>query len=353
MNNDNIISLKNLQRLEINKKHIPYLLNIYEEKGKTFYYNNLFNKSTVVLMKNNSDENIYYFLKYLDLNWTEAKIKLWSRKTLKPKNKEETFVHNFKKAVRKIDFAVKDIELYVSEINDLISILSHDLEKITFANKSDYIFDQTSISAKQMLNEIINLYRRYDEKNEVEKVMLIINFYIDLYNLKLFTKHNELISIILLYFLIKSKFSCFNFVPFFKYIYEYKDELKQAALESSYKWEAGFAKIDLYYDILLKIVKKGYIDLKNKGHKFSFDEKTNKTDNIEGSILNGPDVFSKEDVRLRHPNSSDSTISRTLKRLNMEGKIRLIGIGRNAKWHLVEKNTVTQLSLFSNGEFEK
>jgi len=43
-------------------------------------------------------------------------------------------------------------------------------------------------------------------------------------------------------------------------------------------------------------------------------------------------VFSKDDIRLKHPLISDSTINRTLKRLQQENKIRPLGKGRSAKW---------------------
>ena len=44
------------------------------------------------------------------------------------------------------------------------------------------------------------------------------------------------------------------------------------------------------------------------------------------------DVFAKDEIRERHPLISDSTINRTLKRLQEEGKIRPLGKGRSAKW---------------------
>jgi len=64
------------------------------------------------------------------------------------------------------------------------------------------------------------------------------------------------------------------------------------------------------------------------------------------------EIFTKEDLRKRHPNVSDATIDRTLKRLKLEDKIRPLGKGRSSKWQRIisgnKKYGIEQLSLFND-----
>jgi predicted HTH transcriptional regulator len=87
-------------------------------------------------------------------------------------------------------------------------------------------------------------------------------------------------------------------------------------------------------------------------HEYAFEKELNKSDNIENSILKMEEIFTKEDIRKRHPNVSDATIDRTLKRLKDEDKIRPLGKGRSSKWQRIvsghKKLGVEQLSLFND-----
>ena len=85
---------------------------------------------------------------------------------------------------------------------------------------------------------------------------------------------------------------------------------------------------------------------------YKFDSNLNKSDNIENTIYKLPNqIFTKDDIRLRHPYTSLSTINRTLQRLRDENIIRPTGVGRSAGWiRLVERDKFQtdfkQLDLF-------
>ena len=87
-------------------------------------------------------------------------------------------------------------------------------------------------------------------------------------------------------------------------------------------------------------------------HEYMFEKELNKSNNIENSILKLDEIFTKEDLRKRHPNVSDATIDRTLKRLKDEDKIRPLGKGRSSKWQRIisghRKFGIEQLSLFND-----
>ena len=84
---------------------------------------------------------------------------------------------------------------------------------------------------------------------------------------------------------------------------------------------------------------------------YEYDSKLNKGDNIENTIYRVPQIFTKDDIRIKHPYVSDSTINRTLQRLRDEGKISPLGTGRSAKWMRVTQtperfNPYEQLDIF-------
>jgi len=86
--------------------------------------------------------------------------------------------------------------------------------------------------------------------------------------------------------------------------------------------------------MLLDINRNLYADLADLAREYHYENTLDisKTDYIENTIDKLEEVFTKEDIRLKHPLISDSTINRTLKRLQEENKVRPLGLGRNAKW---------------------
>jgi hypothetical protein len=178
------------------------------------------------------------------------------------------------------------------------------------------------------------------------------NFYVDFMNLNCFNKENELIGLVLLYALIIRDFSVFKYVSFFKYFLKEKDGWKSGLITANYYWSSGYAQTEMISRILLNILIHSYEEVDDMAHEYVFEKELNKSNNIENSILKLDEIFSKEDLRKRHPNVSDATIDRTLKRLKDEDKVRPLGKGRSSKWQRIvsgnKKFGIEQLSLFND-----
>jgi hypothetical protein len=168
--------------------------------------------------------------------------------------------------------------------------------------------------------------------------------------MNIFTKHNDIIGMIVLYALLLKHFNVFKYVSFFKYFLTIKDTWNQGLITANYYWSSGFAQTDMLNRLLVDLLIKAYEEVDNMSHEYEFEKNLNKSDNIENSILKLQEIFTKEDLRKRHPNVSDATIDRTLKRLKDENKIRPLGRGRGSKWQRIikgnKKALVEQLSLF-------
>ena len=77
------------------------LFKLYESKGQSFYYKDLFSRDDEVMSRNTVEQDTEALAYYLELKLTPPRIKLLSdtRKNFVSKNKDETL---FKKTLKKV-----------------------------------------------------------------------------------------------------------------------------------------------------------------------------------------------------------------------------------------------------------
>ena len=272
-----------------------------------------------------------------------------------PRTKDEFLLSNIKSSLNQLHKRPEDFELLVNEVGNLIKLLSKNADAIQFNTydlEEEGMLKSKKHSKKDDLEKLMNLFEKNLKTRKYELTQLISNFYIDFLNLNILSKHNDLVGLILLYALLAKDFSVFKYVSFFKYFLKEKDGWKSGVITANYYWSSGYAQTDMVSRILLNILISSYEEVDDMAHEYVFERELNKSNNIENSILKLDEIFSKEDLRKRHPNVSDATIDRTLKRLKDEDKIRPLGKGRSSKWQRIvsgnKKFGVEQLSLFGD-----
>ena len=82
-------ALANIGRIQISNEVMLLLLSLYESKGKSFYYDDLFSRDVVSFEKKTMEINLISIAKYLELSMTEARIKLFAKKKMVPRTKDE------------------------------------------------------------------------------------------------------------------------------------------------------------------------------------------------------------------------------------------------------------------------
>ncbi|PKK98432.1 MAG: hypothetical protein CVV57_06900 [Tenericutes bacterium HGW-Tenericutes-2] len=348
-------ALMNMDRIQINNEMMMLLLSLYESKGKTFYYDDLFNRDLHAFEKKTMESNLIAIAKYLDLSMTDSRIKLFAKKPMTPRTKDEFLLSNIKSSLNQLHKRPEDFELLVNEVGNLIKLLSKNADPIQFNTydlEEEGMLKSKKHSKKDDLEKLMNLFEKNLKTRKYELTQLISNFYIDFLNLNILSKHNDLVGLILLYALLAKDFSVFKYVSFFKFFLKEKDGWKSGVITANYYWSSGYAQTDMVSRILLNILISSYEEVDDMAHEYVFERELNKSNNIENSILKLDEIFSKEDLRKRHPNVSDATIDRTLKRLKDEDKIRPLGKGRSSKWQRIvsgnKKFGVEQLSLFGD-----
>lgn len=355
-------ALENIDRFQLDNKKLMLLIDIYEEKGREYYYNALFKKDQDSLLKRVYREDMFYLGLLLEIDFTESKLKQWSKKDFVSRTKEEALFNNYKKAIKAIHKNGRDFELFHSNFDELANLLSKGTNKIKYADSDQsLVIDKPNLFSQQKpkerkiikLDQLVNTFNEEAKRKNHEYLTLVINFYIDFINMNFFTALNEEMGLIMFFGLIQKHFQVFRYVSFFKHLFHKKVKFYQGVSEANYNWDEGYSRFDFLYTAVIELMKESYDELKGLAHKYSFERTLIKTDDVEGSILKGNVIFSKADVRKNNPHVSDSTINRTLKRMQDEGTVRCLGTGRSAKWQLIRPGDkeITQLELFSDGDF--
>lgn len=346
-------ALANIGRIQISNEVMLLLLSLYESKGKSFYYDDLFNRDVQAFEKKTMEINLISIAKHLELSLSEARIKLFAKKKMVPRTKDEHLLANIRIALLQLQSNPDEFEFLVNEIYNLAKLISKDYEPITFNTydkSEDGLLKTKKVSKREDLEQLLNLFEKSLRSKKHELTQLISNFYVDFLNMNIFTKHNDKIGMIVLYALLLKHFNVFKYVSFYKHFLDIKQTWDQGLITANYYWSSGFAQTDMLNRLLVDLLIKSYQEVDMMSHEYEFEKNLNKSDNIENSILKLTEIFTKEDLRKRHPNVSDATIDRTLKRLKDENKIRPLGRGRGSKWQRIikgnKKALVEQLTLF-------
>lgn len=211
-------SLKNISRTQLNSEKLMLLLDTYEQKGKEYYYDKLFEKDEEILFTSSLEEDIYYIGKFFQFDFTDFKLRQWSKKNFQARNKEEEQFNNYKTVLRRIRRAGKSFELVHTHIVDLSRLISKNVRKVNVNYKDNpekTVYNTNSRTPMTFdLEELIRLFNSEISHKNHETIALIINFYIDFINMEIFTSYNKEMGLFLMYALLLKHFNVFKYVSF-------------------------------------------------------------------------------------------------------------------------------------------
>ncbi len=349
--------LKNINRFVLTNDHVLKLTKLYQSKGKDFYYETVLKKNIDAISYDVAVRDTFFISKMLFPDMTDQRIKLISKENNIPQNNKEKMVLNVKNTIllthkRSGDFVINSVS-----ITDMAKFLFKGVKTIKYTkykdeSKNDVFSRNKSYSKEILLDELCELYLSIKKEDKNEVLLLVLNFYIDFLNLKIYESDNELIGLLLISLLLQNEgFKVFKYNSFYELYYEQLDIFKMAITQASFNWEQGYAQVYAIFEKYTDVLNQCYLETEEFIRDFEFEQGLKKGDNIENSVYKVGEIFTKEELRLRHPYVSDSTINRTLVRLRDEGIISPLGTGRSAKWiRVIDKPTkVTdyeQLSIF-------
>ncbi len=345
--------LETLPKKQMPNNIIMQTIRLYRETGKNNYYESLFSKDFEFTSKQLATLDAYSFYRcfYSDLKLPESRMKSLQLDSSKPKNRSEQLYKNILE-IFKIIHAPKraDFELTVPEIHNLVTLLYKDYypkEQLTYQKvdrQKHSLLSTESVSKREMLEAMIQSYQALKKSNEYEATYLHLNFMIDFMNMDVYKiPENSVIAILVYYILgMQEGMMASRYVSFFSRLLINIKEYQQARDLTRLNWKEGYSEIMPLHRFFLSLYDHLYEELEETARDYDYEShlEISKSDYIENTIDKLNQVFSKEDIRMKHPLISDSTINRTLKRLQEENKVRPLGKGRSAKWiKLYQKET--------------
>jgi len=335
--------IKHIKATSIPHDMLIKMTDLYQQMGMNDYYEDMFAKKLDFYKHKTAEENAKAFYQmFLDDFKPIASSRMHSLtlESSSANNRSEQLFKNILGVFRKIHYAsYEGFELQVAEIRELVHYMFQDvidIPKYRTLTKKKSLFNSKSYSLREQFETYLHDVEHLVKSKEIEPIFLYTNVLVDFINMKVFDfKYNDLVGTLMYYILlIESGLSVSYLVSFFPKLLLDKDRYFKLLKESSFQWEEGLSDVMPLTKYMIKIYQRMYDDVKDMSRDIQFEQETPilKTDFIENIILKMPETFSKQDIRKKHPHVSDSTINRTLKRLQDEDKIRSLGKGRSAKW---------------------
>lgn len=346
-------SLKNLQRVTYTNETVITLIKLYKFHGKEFYYKNLLKQDTTYFQKNTIEKDATLLVKLFNINVSEHRVRLIITKDSEPKTNDEKLVRNLKDIVKICNNNSHNFEHTSGEVTSLVDRLFKDIKRLHYVRNKETGHNSTleenrGKDRRDDLNLIFDDFIIHSTSNKNEITNLICCFYIDFINTNPFNESNDLIGMILLYVLLQRHgFSSIKYISFLEILESRKEEFEEVVLEANFNWKKGFANIEPLNNFVINILLEIYNKMEDLIRDREYDSKLSKSNNIEITIMNGPETFTKEWLQQKHPNISKSTLDRTLTKLRDEGIIKPLGIGRSAKWHKTNVRADDSFSLDS------
>lgn len=349
--------LENMQRISYPSDLVMDLTTLYRFKGKDFYYEDVFKSDMQTIIKETIEKDTFFAAKLLNLDISENRLRLIIHKNSSPKTNDEKILFNLKEVFKIIQEKGNDLELTSNEFLSLAKRIFGKVKEVGYATKTvevqvNLLREKQRISLRKTFEELLHLYWNLVKAKQVEGTQLATNLFVDIFNIKIYNDENDFMCLLIYYCLLfRERFNVFKYASFFELYVEHEEEFKSAMVSASFNWESGFAQTAILNRLTIRLLLEGYEKIESKTSVYNFDKRIRKIDNVEGSILRLGEIFTKEEIRIKNPYLSDSTINRALENLKRENKIRPNGTGRSATWiRITEEETIDfrnrQISLF-------
>jgi len=330
--------IKNINRFLIPNDVIVILGQIYRYIGNSKQYAEVVGTDQERVVEQTVERDAYFLGSILKLDISDVRSRLIITKDSSPRNKEETTLYNLKDILMTLQKRPNQFGIQSNDILNIVNfVFSHANTPIRFdytsTDKKSILQSQNMKSKRLIIDEITEEISHLLQSNSFEKITLYLHYFIDFYNIKPFTAQNELASLLLLYLLmIKTEVKAFQYVSFFQLINEDYHNFQTELMNACFNWQEGYSQSLGFVRYMEKLILKGYAKTEEIIKNYKFDQNLNKIENIERTIGNMNEIFTKEEIRGIHPYVSESTINRALINLRDTGYIKPIGKGRSAKW---------------------
>ncbi|MEW6752727.1 MAG: Fic family protein [Candidatus Latescibacterota bacterium] len=211
--------------------------------------------------------------------------------------------------------------------NEIVEILPDGERRVRFV----------PTSARDTPGAVSLLCRRYRQAvadERVPQLLVVATFVLDLLGIHPFRDGNGRVSRLATTLLLLSQgFEVPRYVSLERLVEERQDEYYGALAASSKGWHEGSNSLLPWWTYFLSVLREGYRGLERLVEPA--EPRAPKTEAVRQAALRQAEPFALGDLAAQLPAVSPQLIKRTLGQLQDEGRVRLTGRGRGARWRAI------------------
>jgi Fic family protein len=268
----------------------------------------------------------------------------------RPQDRPEEEIAGYRKALDWIFTSRRPIEVSPKTILRLHSLArggmsgdagkwkSKDNEIIEIRPDGERVVRFIPTSAKETPGAVENLCREYleaAERKSLPQLLLIGAFVLDFLCIHPFRDGNGRVSRLLTTLLLeKDGFVVARFISLERLIEENREGYYQSLHQSSQGWHDSSNDIVPWWSFFLFIISRAYREFAEAVE--SREAGPGKTELVREVVMGMEGDFSLAEIRARLPSLSEQLIRKVFQQLKAEGRLRLTGHGRSARWEKVD-----------------
>jgi len=211
--------------------------------------------------------------------------------------------------------------------NEVIEILPSGERKVRFVPTPAK--DTPKTVAALCLN-----YRDIGDEQRVPALLVVATFVLDLLCIHPFRDGNGRVSRLAATLLLQSHgFQVARYISLERLVEESKDQYYRALAECSQGWHEGRNAVVPWWNYFLDVLRRAYDELELQVG--SVEARPAKGDLVRQTILTQVEQFTLGDLAAQVPVASPQLIKKVLAEMKQQGKVRLLGRGRGARWEVV------------------
>lgn len=326
---------KNINKFIIPNDVINTLTKIYYHIGKNDTYKEKAGSDYNRIVSQTIERDTYFLSKLVELDISDPRLRLIITKNSEARTRDEKVLHNIKEILTIFMQNPSRQQISASDLNNLINYIypNQNIKYDILKEEKKNVYHLVNAGSKREVVEELARFISSSEVENTESISLYLNYLIDLYALKPFTVNNDCLFYLIMYLLmLKANIGAISYVSLFEAIYNNKHALDDSLQEAIYNYNEGIPQILSFMRFFTKLILDMYKHTEEIIKAFEKESEIAKADNIENTILNLNNIFTKDEIRLNHPYVSESTINRVLLKLKDENIIKPLGKGRSAKW---------------------
>ncbi len=211
--------------------------------------------------------------------------------------------------------------------NEIIEILPNGERRVRFI--------PTSASATpRTVESLCRNYRNTKENQRVPPLLAIGTFVLDLLCIHPFLDGNGRVSRLATTLLLQTDgYEVARYISLERLVEDSKDEYYRVLEECSIGWHEGQNSIVPWWNYFLGVLHRAYREFERQVG--TVEARPAKSDLIKKAVLAQVELFTLGDLAAQLPMVSPQLIKKVLAELKKQGKLRLSGRGRGARWELL------------------